>query len=118
MAWQPKKITTIDGREVLCDSEEWRSCCEAVWTLNKPESERAAWLSSVEKARGPGGRRAIEEEMRRVEPAYLLAMDGKEARRAYLAQVEYYRGEHVRKDLERRLVALWEQRKAASAAVA
>lgn len=116
MSWQPTTITTIDGRQVLSDSPEWVACCEAVWTLGKSEVERDQWLQKIEQRRGPAGRRALEEELHRVEPAFLLAMDGKETRRAYLAQVEHYRGELVRKDLERRLVALWESRKAAATA--
>lgn len=116
MTWQPTTITTIDGRQALSDSEEWRACCEAVYTLNKPECDRSAWLADVERKRGAAGRQSLEDEMLRIEPAYLLAMGDKETRRAYLAQVERYRGEHIRKDLERRLVALWEQRKVAQAA--
>lgn len=116
MTWQPTTVTTIDGRQVLSDSEAWRLCCEAVYTLNKPEGSRGSWLATVEARRGTGGREALEAEMDRIEPAYLLALGDRDARRAYLAQVEHYRGEMVRKDLEQRIVALWEQRKAAAAA--
>lgn len=105
------QVTTIDGREVDSWSTEWAACCEAVWTLGKPEVARSAWLVTVEKKRGAQGRKALEDEMHRVEPAYLLAMATKEQRQSYLAQVERYRGDFDRKDLERRLIALWEQRK-------
>lgn len=113
MTYTPTMVTTIDGRQVLADSEEWRACCEAVWTLGKPEVDRSAWLIQIEKRRGAAGRQALELEMDRIEPAYLLAMGGKDERRAYLARVEVSRGDWVRQDLERRLVALWEMRKAA-----
>lgn len=115
MTWQPTTVTTIDGRVVKSDSETWRSVCEAVYTLGKNEIDRSAWLVSVAAKRGAAGRQQLEDEMFRIEPAYLLAMGTKEQRQAYLAQVERYRGEHIRKDLERRLIALWEQRKAAQA---
>lgn len=119
MNWKPTMITTIDGRQVLSDSPEWRSVCEAVYTLGKPEGAiRHAWIADVERKRGAAGRQALEEEMDRVEPAFLLAMGTVEQRRAYLSQVEHYRGEQARKWLEQRIVALWEQRKAAQVAAA
>lgn len=110
------QVTTIDGREVDSSSEAWRLCCEAVYTLNLPEADRGAWLSRVEKHRTDAGRKALEQEMGRIEPAYLLAMANKDVRLAYLAQVERYRGAVTREWIEKRLVALWEQRKAAQAA--
>ena len=116
MTWQPTMVTTIDGRQVSSDSEEWRSVCEAVYTLAKPERDRSEWLVLVEKRRGAAGRQALEAEMDRIEPAYLLALGSKDRRHAYLAQVEHYRGEMARKTLERRLISLWEQRKAQAAA--
>lgn len=115
MTYQPTTITTIDGRHVSSESEEWRSVCEAVYTLGKSEIDRSSWLTAVGAKRGAAGRQLLEDEMFRIEPAYLLAMGSKEQRQAYLAQVANYRGDHVRKDLERRLIALWEQRKAAAA---
>lgn len=117
MSWQQTMITTIDGRQVLSDSEDWRVCCEAVYTLGKPEGPtRDAWLADVAKKRGAAGRQALQDEMDRIEPAYLLAMADRDTRRAYLAQVEHYRGEPTRKWLEQRIVALWEKRKAEAAA--
>lgn len=116
MTYTPAMVTTIDGRQCLADSETWRSVCEAVWTLGKPEIQRSEWMAQIEKRRGAAGRQSLQDEMDRVEPAYLLAMADRDTRRAYLAQVERYRGAWVREDLERRLVALWEQRKAAAAA--
>lgn len=113
-----KPVTAIDGRVVDSSSEEWRRICEAVWTLNKSEADRGAWLADVERKRGAAGRQALQDEMDRIEPAYLLALADKETRRAYLAQVEHYRGPNARETLEQRLVALWEQRKAASSAAA
>lgn len=116
MTYRPAMVTAIDGRQVLADSELWRSICEAVWTLNKPHVDRDAWLASVEKKRGADGRRALEDEMARIEPAYLLAMASRDVRRAYLDRVSHYFGQVAREHLEQRVVALWEQRKAAQAA--
>lgn len=114
MTYQPTTVTTIDGRQVLSDSTEWMCCCEAVYTLGKTEGgPREAWLADVEKKRGAAGRDALQAEMDRIEPAYLLAMGGKDERRAYLSRVKASRGDWVRQDLERRLVSLWESRKAA-----
>jgi hypothetical protein len=113
MTWQPTTVTTIDGRQVLSDSTEWMLCCEAVYTLGKPEGgTREKWLDDVEKRRGVAGRRSLEDEMDRVEPAYLLAFGDRDRRRAYLDVVERYRGLPTRKWLEQRIVALWEARKA------
>ena len=116
MSWQPTVVTTIDGRDVLSDSPEWRLCCEAVYSLSKPQSKRGEWLDSIERSRGRQGRLALEAEMNRVEPAYLLAMGSKEIRRAYLTQTEQHRGVLACENLEQRIVALWEQRRAASTA--
>lgn len=110
-----RPVTTIDGRVVDSSGEEWRRCCEAVWTLGKPEADRAAWMAGIERHRGPAGRKALEDEMHLVEPAYLLAMANRDLRRSYLDRVERHRGELARKDLERRIVELWELRKADAA---
>ena len=115
-AYTPTIITTIDGRQVASDGPEWRACCEAVRVLGMPEKDRAGWLQRIEKHRGAGGRKALEDEMDRVEPAYLLALGTKEARRAYLEQVARYRGEPARDWLQERLIKHWEQQKAAAAA--
>jgi len=112
-----RPVTTIDGRVVDTSSEAWRLCCEAVYTLGKPEGgARENWLADVEKKRGQAGRKSLEDEMDRIEPAYLLAFGSKDQRRAYLDQVQRIRGENAMQHLERRIVALWQQRKAAQEA--
>ena len=116
--WKPSIVRTIDGRDVLSDSEEFRACCEAVYSLSRPQADRKQWLDSIQRRRGPEGLLKLEAEMNRIEPAYLLAMPNRDARRAYLDQTEIHRGKVVRKDLEQRIVALWEKRKAASTAAA
>lgn len=114
--FEPRYIETIDGRTVEASSEEWRLCCEAVNYLAIPERCRQSKLADVAKRRGEDGAQYLEQEMERIEHAYILALADKESRKAYLDDVERYRGRFVREDLEKRIVALWEQRKAAKAA--
>jgi hypothetical protein len=109
-------ITTIDGRQVLSDSHEWRRCCEAVHVLGMSHARRIGWLQDIAKRRGDAGLQALEDEMINLEPAFLLAFPDKESRRAYLGDVEKYRGPVAKELLEKRIVALWEERKAALAA--
>ena len=113
-SFQPVEVITIDGRTVLNDSEEWRLCCEAVYTLRMPEIERAVHLEKIEKKRGLSGREYLQEELDRVEPAFVLEMENKNHRRSYLAAVEQSRGVLVRGKIERAIVKLWEDRKRAS----
>ncbi|HXU93377.1 MAG TPA: hypothetical protein VFP33_06945 [Gallionella sp.] len=102
----------------MSDGEDWRMCCEAVHWLSKRHDERSAGLGKIEARRGAEARKALDEEMHRIEPAYLLAMGTVEQRRAYLDQVEYYEGPMFREALEARIVALWKERKAATEAAA
>ena len=113
-SFKPAEVVTIDGRTVLNDSEEWRLSCEAVYTLRMPERERAIHLEKVEKRRGESGRAYLQEELDRVEPAFVLEMQDKYLRRSYLAAVEQHRGAMVRSKIERAVVNLWENRKRAS----
>lgn len=116
--WQPKQVTTIDGRQCMSDSEDWRRCCEAVHVLNMTHPLRREWLADVGKRRGAEGLRTLTDEMDRIEPAYMLAMPSKDDRRAYLASVERHIGVAAKEGLEKALFALWEQRKAAQAVTA
>ena len=112
-SFQPKEVTTIDGRVVLNNSEEWRLCCEAVCVLRMmPQAMREDHLRWVERHRGQKGLAYLAGEIARVEHAFILAMGYRNARRAYLDEVAATRGEQERKSLEARIVALWEQRKA------
>lgn len=113
--WQPSEVVTIDGRRVLSDSEEWRACCEAVHVLGMDPAKRKDWLAGIEKARGKDGAQALTLEIARVEPAYVLAMESKEVRRAYLGRTEAVYGKHERESIERRVVALWEKMKSEQA---
>lgn len=110
------QVTTIDGRVVDSDGEAWRLCCEAVAVLRKPHADREAYFNRVRHHRLDAGLRYLQDEIARVEPAYLLALGSRDVRRAYLAQTEFYEGLTAREHLEQRIVALWEQRKAAPAA--
>lgn len=106
-------VVTIDGREVSTYSEEWRACCEAVWVMNMPRMKRAKFFERL--GDSPRARR-LQDEMARLEPAYLLAFPDRDSRRAYLDEVEAERGPVAREVLEARVVALWKDRQAAAAA--
>jgi len=112
--FQPVEVVTIDGRTVLNNSEEWRLCCEAVCVLRMYEADRAIHMHKVQQRRGDKGREYLQAELDRIEPAFVLGMENKHRRRSYLTAVEQGRGVTTRKNLERSIVRLWEERKRVS----
>lgn len=115
MTTEPVMVTTIDGRSVPNDSEAWRLCCEAVYVLGMAPLERAKFLQMVEARRKVEGRKYLDAEVLRLEPHYVLALGTREVRRAYLDRVERLCGPQAREDIERRVVEIWEARRAAQA---
>jgi hypothetical protein len=118
MTYEPSTMTTIDGRQVLSNSEAWRSVCEAVQVLNMGPRARSAWLDVVERRRGQSGRQYLDDEMALIEPAFVLALPDKDARNKYLDEVQDRLGETARDALQARVVELWNQRKAVPAVAA
>lgn len=114
MRWEPSEVKTVDGRSMLSNSNEWLRYCEALTIVKSPDHLGGRYWAMIEKMRGPEGKRAIEDEIRRIEPAYALSLPSKEARQAYLLRVEAARGVSARKALEQSIVELWQQRKAAA----
>lgn len=112
-----RTVVTIDGRTVGIISEEWRRCCEAVYVLALPGRKRAEYLEGVRKFRGEYGKAYLEEEMRDIEHAFVLAMPTRDDRREYLREVEVSRGVGTRENLEKRIVALWVNRQSQSGGV-
>lgn len=112
--YKPSVKTTIDGRECLDDSEEWRCYCEALTNLRRPMEGRKEHFEKIAKFRGVAGLQILEAEMSRIEPHFILGMPNRDVRRAYLRQVEYHRGPVVRERLERRIVEAWEAQKLAA----
>ncbi|MNN09840.1 hypothetical protein D3C76_1251130 [compost metagenome] len=53
--------------------------------------------------------------MAAIEPAFVLDLPNKDARRAYAGRVEFYQGQNARELLETQVRGLWEARKVAAA---
>lgn len=109
--YTPTKVTTIDGHTCLSDSEEWRLYCEVMTIFRRTQEDRQFHMERIAKMRGKVGHDALEAEMNRLEPHYLLSMATREMRRSYLSQVERYRSRVARDRLEQRIVELWEAKK-------
>lgn len=116
MAWKPSEVRTVDGRVCLSDSEEWRLYCEALTVIKSPVHVGGNYLGMVTSMRGAPGRQRVENEIRRIEPAYALGLPSKDERVRYLGKVEASRGTSARKALEQEILALWERQRQENAA--
>lgn len=116
MAWTPSAVTTVDGRTLMSDSEDWRAYCEAMVVLKSQPHIAENRLVMIEKMRGKAGRALVQAECDRLEPAYMLSLPDKATRQAHLQKIGDARGVSARAALEVRIVALWNERKAAETA--
>lgn len=115
MSWQPSAVTTVDGRTLMSGSEEFRAYCEAMVVLKTQPHIAENRLAMIEKMRGKAGRELVQAECNRLEPAYMLSLPDKATRQAHLQKIADVRGASARTALEERIVALWNERKAAAA---
>lgn len=113
--WRAPLVTLADGRQVPSDSEAWRAECEARAMLAIPHDDRADAFELIERKRGPDAVRQLKANMLDVEHAFVLDMPTRDVRRAYLAKVEYHRGQTAREYLEARITELWNRRRASAA---
>lgn len=113
--WRAPLVELVDGTQVPSDSEAWRCECEARTLLAIPHEARADVLERIEQKRGAEAKRQLQDAMREVEHAFVLDMATRDVRRAYLAQVEHFRGQNAREHLELRITELWNRRRALAA---
>ncbi len=96
-----------DGREAYTDSASWRAECEARTVLLMDYPKQREFLIAIGERRGPEAVAALRQLMHDVEPAFVLGLPDKDARRAYLNRVEKDRGLNARTHLETRARAIW-----------
>ena len=102
-----RTVLLHDGSPVSSSSEAWRAECEARLVLRLDVGRQRSFLQLVGERRGPDAAARLKQAMYVVEPAFVLSLATKDARRAYLARAEADRGLQARTHLEERARAIW-----------
>lgn len=104
--WEAPMVRLGDVSLAPSDSAAWQLECEARYALRLEPGRRTDFLVLIRERRGQEAHDELRKRMFAAEAAFVLDMETKGQRQAYLARVEQQFGMNARKGLEHRILAL------------